>query len=108
MHNHKSLFNMDISGGMPAVIIKMLVASEPGRIELLPALPGQWASGAIEGILCRGQIEVKRLEWAGGQVRAVLVSERDQTVVVQAGETELQVELTAGVEKEIGFSFQVK
>ena len=24
MHNHKSLFNMDISGGMPAVIIKML------------------------------------------------------------------------------------
>ena len=39
MHNHRSLLNMDISGGMPAVIIKMLVASEPGRVQLLPALP---------------------------------------------------------------------
>jgi alpha-L-fucosidase 2 len=35
MHNHRSLFNMDISGGMPAVIIKMLVASDPGRLQLL-------------------------------------------------------------------------
>jgi len=31
MHNHRSLFNMDISGGMPSVIIKMLVASDPGN-----------------------------------------------------------------------------
>ncbi|GAG02180.1 unnamed protein product, partial [marine sediment metagenome] len=49
MHNHKTLFNMDISGGMPAVIIKMLVASDPGKIQLLPALPAAWPSGAIEG-----------------------------------------------------------
>jgi len=33
MHNHRSLFNMDISGGMPAVLIRMLVASDPGRIQ---------------------------------------------------------------------------
>ena len=45
MHNHRSLFNMDISGGMPAVIIKMLVASDPGRIQLLPALPAAWPTG---------------------------------------------------------------
>jgi len=35
MHNHRSLFNMDISGGMPAVLIKMLVASEPGKISFM-------------------------------------------------------------------------
>jgi len=42
MHNHKTLFNMDISGGLPAVIIKMLMASDSGKIRLLPALPDAW------------------------------------------------------------------
>ncbi len=64
MHHHRSLFNGDISGGMPAVINKMLVASEPGRMQLLPALPKAWPTGTIEGVLCRGQIEVKRLHWS--------------------------------------------
>ncbi len=59
MHNHRSLFNMDISGGMPAVIIKMLVASDVGKIQLLPALPAAWPAGRIEGVLCRGAIEIR-------------------------------------------------
>ena len=46
-HNPDSIFNVDICGGMPAVIIKMLVASRRGKIELLPALPDQWPSGSI-------------------------------------------------------------
>ena len=84
MHNHRSLFNMDISGGMPAVIIKMLVASSPGRIQLLPARPAAWPSGAIEGVLCRGQIEIKRLHWEKGRILIDLISAKDQTVVVEA------------------------
>src|SRR3990172_7348446 len=31
MHNHRSLLNMDISGGLPAVLIQMLVGSSPGK-----------------------------------------------------------------------------
>jgi hypothetical protein len=57
-HNARKLFNMDISGGLPAVIIKTLVASEPGEIRLLPARPAAWTSGTIDGVLCRGQIEI--------------------------------------------------
>jgi len=82
MHNHKSLFNMDISGGMPAVIIQMLVQSRPGRIELLPALPKAWPSGRIEGVLCRGRVEVESLEWKRGWVRAVLRSAVEQEIDV--------------------------
>ncbi len=82
MHNHKSLFNMDISGGMPAVIIKMLVQSEPGRIELLPALPEAWPTGVIEGVLCRGQVEIERLEWKKGWLRVILRSEVEQEITV--------------------------
>jgi len=82
MHNHRSLFNMDISGGMPAVIIKMLAASEPGRIQLLPALPKAWPAGTIEGVLCRGQIEIKSLQWSPGKVLASLKTPRKQRVTV--------------------------
>jgi len=84
MHNHRSLFNMDISGGMPAVIIKMLMASEPGKIKLLPALPTQWPNGTIEGILCRGQVEIKHLNWGKGHINVSLISSREQTINVEA------------------------
>ena len=83
MHNHRSLFNMDISGGMPAVLIKMLVASDPGRIELLPAVPAQWPSGTIEGVLCRGQIEIKRLRWDGNRISVNLISDKKQSIIIE-------------------------
>jgi len=84
MHNHKSLFNMDISGGMPAVIIKMLVESNPGKIQLLHSLPIEWPSGTIEGVLCRGQIEIKSLHWNNDQIVISLVSAIDQTFTLEA------------------------
>ena len=82
MHNHRSLFNMDISGGMPAVIIKMLVASEPGELRLLPALPKAWPAGTIEGVLCRGQIEVRRLHWTTEGLECTLWSGKAQTILL--------------------------
>jgi hypothetical protein len=82
MHNTRTLFNMDTSGGMPAVIIKMLVESEPGRIQLLPALPAAWPAGTIEGVLCRGQVEVKSLRWDKGSIKVALVSGKKQTVLL--------------------------
>ncbi|MCK4772430.1 MAG: hypothetical protein KAT18_05870, partial [Candidatus Latescibacteria bacterium] len=83
-HNYRSLFNMDISGGMPAVLIKMLVASEPGEIELLPALPDAWPSGTIEGVLCRGQVEIKKLRWENDSISLTLVSARQQQITLRA------------------------
>jgi hypothetical protein len=82
-HNPNSIFNVDICGGMPAVIIKMLVYSEPGKIVLLPALPKEWPSGMIEGVLCRGQVEIKRLKWDDRQVEVSLVSKIAQNVKIK-------------------------
>lgn len=81
-HNPDSIFNVDICGGMPAVIIKMLVYSERGKIVLLPALPKQWPSGTLEGVLCRGQIEVKRLKWDDRKVELSLISQIPQNVTI--------------------------
>jgi hypothetical protein len=82
MHNHKSLFNMDISGGMPAVIIGMLAESERGKIHLLPALPRAWPSGIIEGVLCRGQVEIRKLDWNSEQILVSLVAAEKQSVIL--------------------------
>ncbi|MCC5929453.1 MAG: glycoside hydrolase N-terminal domain-containing protein [Cyclobacteriaceae bacterium] len=98
MHNHKSLFNMDISGGMPAVIIKALVASESGRIRLLPALPEIWPSGEIQGVLCRGQIEVKSLKWESNTVNVVLLSAKNQTIELEVFDRKQKLRLSAGKE----------
>ncbi len=96
MHNQKALFNMDISGGMPAVLIKMLVASEPGAIQLLPATPAAWPSGTIEGVLCRGQIEVKRLHWDGDRIQVSLISAKEQTIALGAPREIQTISVTKG------------
>jgi len=95
-HNPNSIFNVDICGGMPAVIIKMLVYSEPGKIVLLPALPKQWPSGAIEGVLCRGQVEIKRLKWDQKQVEVSFVSKKAQNVTIKIPRGFKEVKITKG------------
>lgn len=104
MHNHKSLFNMDISGGMPAIIIKMLVASDPGSISLLPALPKEWEKGSIDGVLCRGQVEIKHLEWDSAGLKIQLISEKKQTLSLSAYGKSRNVRLNAGELMEFSFS----
>jgi hypothetical protein len=99
MHNHRSLFNMDISGGMTAVIIKMLVASEPGAIQLLPALPAAWPSGRIEGVLCRGAIEIQRLQWDRSQIEVTLRAAKPQTVMLELPSEIAQLSITVGAAK---------
>jgi hypothetical protein len=82
MHNRRSLFNMDISGGQPSVIIKALADSAPGKVRLLPALPSAWDKGTIEGVLCRGVITLNRLHWNGGKVEVEMTSEKAQEITL--------------------------
>ena len=96
MHNHRHLFNMDISGGQPALIIQMLVGSEPGHIRLLPALPEQWPTGSIEGVLARGAIEIERLEWTPEKVEVALRSKEKQTITLELDGTLHTISLPAG------------
>jgi hypothetical protein len=81
-HDPDALFNVDLCGGFPAVILKMLAESQPGRIDLLPALPRQWPSGQVEGIRCRGQIEIESLAWTPEQIKVTLKSDVTQTITL--------------------------
>ena len=62
-HDGDAIFNVDASGGLPAVVIEMLVQSQPNRISLLPALPNSWSRGSIRGVRARGGIVVENLRW---------------------------------------------
>lgn len=95
-HNAKQLFNMDISGGLPAVVIKMLVASDAGVVRLLPAVPSAWPAGTLEGVLCRGQIELRWLRWDRDAIRATLRSARHQEITIHAPDAIASSRVTAG------------
>ena len=73
-HNVGDLFNTDISGGLPAVILEMLVYSEQDLIKLLPALPKAWTKGKLEGALLRGNIQLQQLEWAEKRIKVTFRS----------------------------------
>ena len=63
-HDAGRIFNLDPSGGLPAVVASMLFSSSLDSALLFPALPDQWSSGgSITGLTGRGGIVVERLAW---------------------------------------------
>jgi alpha-L-fucosidase 2 len=53
----------DAQGGVPTIIMEMLLYSRPGVIEVLPALPPGLTSGSINGMLARTFAQINRLAW---------------------------------------------
>jgi alpha-L-fucosidase 2 len=83
-YDQLKVFNVDASGGIPAVINNCLIFSQPGHIDLLPALPEALPQGSIRGILARGQIAVNELAWdrPAGTIAMDFVSGTAQKVIV--------------------------
>lgn len=53
----------DAQGGIPTIMMEMLLYSRPGVIEVLPALPPTLVKGTISGMLARTFARVDRLAW---------------------------------------------
>ncbi len=52
------IFQIEASSGTTAAIAEMLLQSDEGVIELLPALPTNWSKGTYTGMVARGNFEV--------------------------------------------------
>jgi alpha-L-fucosidase 2 len=79
----RKIYNLDATLSLPAVLMEMLVHSEPGLLHFLPALPAEHLpTGRIEGVLARGGIAVESLVWdmPAGELTASVRSTTAQTV----------------------------
>ncbi|MCX7047234.1 MAG: hypothetical protein NTX50_17315 [Candidatus Sumerlaeota bacterium] len=89
------IFNTDGNGGIPQIVNTMLVFSRPGRIDLLPALPVEWPTGSIKGILACSNCTVD-LDWKDGKViRYRITSPKQQqiTLCVNGESKQIQTEM---------------
>lgn len=107
-HNVKDVFNLDISGGLPAVIITMLVQSfepensdDPWLIKILPCLPKEWPKGALNGVRSRGGFELDII-WENNKLTNLKVkSLRGEACKIEYGDKEINLHLKNGETRSI-------
>lgn len=76
-------FQIDGNFGYTSGVAEMLLQSNAGYINLLPAVPDDWANGSVNGLVAQGSFEVS-MDWADGNVTtATILSKNGGEAVVQ-------------------------
>ena len=59
--------------GATSGVAEMLLQSQSGVVDVLPALPSSWADGSVDGLTARGGVTVGAT-WKSGQTRELRLS----------------------------------
>ena len=91
------IYNLDASLSLPRVILEMLVYTEPGKIELLPAWPKNYANGQLKGVRVYGGHELD-ICWKEGLLEeAILYANQDGVYDIFYLGKKIRLYLTKGV-----------
>ncbi len=89
-------FQIDGNFGVTAGIAELFLQCTDGEIKLLPALPDDFSTGRVKGLLAKGNV-VTEIEFEQKRLTAfTLTSEFAQTVQVNTGERRFSIKLQAG------------
>jgi alpha-L-fucosidase 2 len=89
-------FQIDGNLGATAGYCEMLMQSHAGQIQLLPALPAVWSTGAVTGLCARGGFEVD-IRWKEGRLTgAVIRSKSGQACRVTYGSKTWETDTVMG------------
>lgn len=69
-------FQIDGNFGCCAGIAEMMVQSYTDAIHLLPAVPKEWGTGEVSGLVTRGGFEIEKMTWKDGRLQSVTIKSR--------------------------------
>lgn len=90
------VYNLDAVLSIPRLLMEMLVYTEKGKIELLPAWPCDYADGSIKGIKIYGGHTLDITWKAGKLIEAVLYARQNERYEVVCGDVRRHVQLHKG------------
>ena len=89
------VFCTDVVNAVPGIIMEMLVQSDEGLVEILPALPKGMPKGSISGIKNRNRSTTENLEWDLDEGTALVTLKSDVTqdleLILRAGMADIKI-----------------